>query len=89
MSRGEFAKQFLDGRELVHSDLMRFCIEMGIGVVALICGIIWLLTRKRKSASWIAFAALTLESMVSFPLHLPLGAGLAALWAGQLARKEI
>lgn len=87
LERGEFAQQFLQGHELVHSDLMRLCIEMGVGAVVPVTGVCWLLIRKAKSASWFAFGALALESIVSFPLHLPLGSGLAALWAGQLARR--
>lgn len=88
MSTGKFGQTFLEGRELVHSDLLRLSIELGVGVFVLAGTMAWILSRPGVLASRLALAGLMLESIVSFPLHFPLGSGLAALWAGQLVKGQ-
>ena len=76
--------------QFAHSDLLQAFAELGIGamplilifLVALICG-------KGNRAERAAFIAISVECVVSFPLHVPASAFLAFLLAGYLVRNRV
>jgi hypothetical protein len=72
--------------EYVHCDPMEFVYELGIGALPLV----WLVWRGFRGdgalATKLAFAALLVESLFSFPFQLPSSAALGASLLGDLYR---
>lgn len=76
--------------QLIHSDLIQMADELGAGIFLFVLiplvmgwnawnnGTLW-------SPAWAAFACLLLESVISFPFHLPATGFLGAVLAGHLA----
>ena len=73
--------------EFVHSDWLQFLVELGAGGIAFIALPILTLARGKGSiAERCALVAVTLEALVSFPLHGAAGAFIFAALAGNMAR---
>ena len=72
--------------DYVHSDVLQAFVEMGPAAILFLAFPAWLLWRRDGNvAEQSAFAAVVAEAFVSFPLHVPATAFLAALLAGGLA----
>ena len=72
--------------DYVHSDVLQAFVEMGPAAILFLAFPAWLLWRRAGNvAEQSAFAAIVAEAFVSFPLHVPGTAFLAALLAGGLA----
>lgn len=72
--------------EYVHSDVLQAFVEMGPAAALFLVFPVWLLWRRDANiAEQSAFAAVVAEAFVSFPLHVPATAFLAAVLAGGLA----
>lgn len=73
--------------EFVHSDLLQFLVELGIGGLFFIAIPVLIFWRGiENKALGACFAVLCLEATVSFPLHVPATALLFAIVSGFLAR---
>lgn len=73
---------------LVHSELLQMADELGLGVLPFLALAGLLLVRGEWRDEKTIFLAVGVEALLSFPLHLPGTAFLAALVAGQLARRS-
>ena len=72
-----------------HSDVLQMLVELGIGAAAIILLPIAALKQGRgTNAERAVFAAVCFQTMVSFPLHMPAGAFVAALVAGRLVGRR-
>lgn len=76
------------GAMFAHSDLLQALAEIGLPAVALAVFPIICLTARGHHAERACFAVLVFEAVVSFPLHMPAEAFLAACLAGFLARRR-
>lgn len=72
--------------EFAHSDALQALSELGIGALCFAVIPIVALRNRRDHAEWAAFIAVCVELVVSFPLHVPANAFLAAVLAGYLVR---
>jgi hypothetical protein len=73
--------------EFVHSDVLQSVVELGAGALLLAVPLIAAWWRGAGStAERAAYAAITVEALVSFPIHLPAGGFLGFALAGFLAR---
>ncbi len=73
---GALAPQY----EFVHNDFLQLVFELGIGSILLVPLLVQLVKHENPEA--IALIALAGASLVSFPLHHPMGAALMAVLAG-------
>ncbi len=73
--------------EFAHSDALQAAVEIGAGSLLLLAvPLLLLLRRNQPRAEASAFVVICVETVVSFPLHLPATGFLAAVVAGFLAR---
>lgn len=73
--------------EFAHSDILQAMAELGVGAVCWAAIPVLIFWRNRgENAERAAFVALCVEAAVSFPLHVPATAFLAAILAGYLVR---
>lgn len=70
----------------VHSDLLQFGVELGLGALLLVwIGVVPFFSSAGTTAQRAAYVAIGIEIVVSFPLHFPASAFLFAVLAGFLA----
>ena len=72
--------------EFAHSDILQAFAELGLGALPFAVIPFVALRNRRDHAEWAAFIVICIELAVSFPLHVPASAFLAALLAGYLVR---
>lgn len=74
----------------VHSDLLQYGVELGIGGLLLVWIVATpLLSKIGTTAQRAAYVAIGIETVVSFPLHFPASAFLFAVLAGFLAHGRV
>lgn len=76
--------------EFAHSDILQALAELGIGALCFaVVPVYALLMNRGDHAERAAFVVVCIELAVSFPLHVPANAFLAALLAGYLVRGRV
>ncbi len=72
--------------EFSHSDVLQAFAELGVGALFFAAIPVYALMNRRDHAERAAFIVICVELVISFPLHVPASAFLAALLAGYLIR---
>jgi hypothetical protein len=76
--------------EFVHSDVLQWMVEVGVGAVFFLAIPVMVLRRGVGGvAERAAYIGICVEAVISFPLHMPTAGFLAAVLTGHLASRRI